>query len=111
MHSRLHLFVSCLAFVNVTGEKCRDLGGPWPCREEGCPTDTVNCAMLQNDCEHHFSKVWRTPPAGLEDTFVWQQCPKTWLVQSGCVPVLFAFIRNGDAEVRYLAARALLYMR
>ena len=40
-----------------------------------------------------------------------QQAPKTWLVQSGCVPFLLAFIRNGDAEVRYLAARALLYMK
>ena len=40
-----------------------------------------------------------------------QQAPKTWLVQSGCVPVLFGFIRNGDAEVKYLAAKALLYMK
>ena len=35
----------------------------------------------------------------------------TWLVQSGCIPFLFAYIRNGDAEVKYLAAKALLYMR
>ena len=40
-----------------------------------------------------------------------QQAPKTWLLQSGCVPCLFAYIRNGDAEVRYLAAKALLYMK
>ena len=39
------------------------------------------------------------------------QAPKTWLVQSGCVPFLFAFIRNGDAEVRFLAAKAVLYLR
>jgi hypothetical protein len=40
-----------------------------------------------------------------------QQAPKTWLVQSGCVPFLLALIRNGDAEVKYLAAKALLYLR
>jgi hypothetical protein len=32
-------------------------------------------------------------------------------VQSGCVPLLFGLIRNGDAEVKYLAAKAVLYMR
>ena len=40
-----------------------------------------------------------------------QQAPKTWLVQSGCVPFLLALIRNGDAEVKFLAAKALLYLR
>ena len=40
-----------------------------------------------------------------------QQAPKTHLVQSGCVPFLFALIRNGDAEVKYLAARVVLYLR
>ena len=40
-----------------------------------------------------------------------QHAPRTHLVQSGCVPFLFGFIRTGDAEVRYLAAKALLYMR
>ena len=39
------------------------------------------------------------------------KAPKTWLVQSGCVPALFAYIRNGSPEVRYFAAKALLYMR
>ena len=39
------------------------------------------------------------------------QAPKTWLVQSGCLPYLFAFIRNGDAQVRYHAAQTVLYMR
>ena len=44
-------------------------------------------------------------------TLAEHHAPKTWLVQSGCVPVLFAFISQGDAEVRYLAAKALMYMR
>jgi len=40
-----------------------------------------------------------------------EEAPKTWLVQSGCMPFLFAFIRNGRPEVRYLAAKTILYMK
>ena len=40
-----------------------------------------------------------------------EQMPRTWLIQSGCMPLLFAYIRNGAPDVRYLAARTILYMR
>ena len=40
-----------------------------------------------------------------------QQASKTHLVQSGCMPFLFTMIRTGDAEVKYLAARVVLYLR
>ena len=44
-------------------------------------------------------------------TLAEEEAPKTWIVQSGAVPFLFAYIRNAAPEVRYLAARAILYMR
>ena len=40
-----------------------------------------------------------------------QQGPKTYIIQAGAVPFLFAFIRSTDPEIRYLAARAVLYLR
>ena len=40
-----------------------------------------------------------------------RHCGKTWLVQCGALPFLFAFTRDGDADARYHAAKALLYMR
>uniref|UniRef100_A0A7S3B0P1 Vacuolar protein 8 n=1 Tax=Haptolina ericina TaxID=156174 RepID=A0A7S3B0P1_9EUKA len=39
------------------------------------------------------------------------QAPKTWLVQSGVVPCLLQYIRNGAPDVQYVAAKSLLYLR
>lgn len=55
---------------------CED-SGPWRCDEEGCPAPTVGCTDLKDDCTLKFSALFASPPEGLAQTKVWQQCPKT----------------------------------
>ena len=47
---------------------------------------------------------WRSTTSDAISGPAEQHAPKTWLVQFGCIPFLFGFIRNGAPEVRYLAA-------
>ena len=54
---------------------------------------------------------WQAFRECCSNTLAEQEAPVTWLVQSGCVPFLFAYIRTGDAEVRYLAAKVCMYLR
>lgn len=74
--ARLTLLASSLYADAASAVACED-GGPWPCTEEGCPSPSVSCVQLKNDCNRAFSDVWKTPPAGLENSAVWTQCRKT----------------------------------
>ena len=62
-------------------DRCVDRG-PWPCHEEGCPSNEVDCGTLLHAgaCLYPFSKVWKTPPAGLErgpQSYIFMQCLRT----------------------------------
>ena len=57
---------------------CAD-GPALACAEPGCPASVVSCALLANAsaCLHPFSKLWSTPPHGLEAVKVWMHCPRS----------------------------------
>ena len=54
---------------------CLD-SGPWPCAEAGCPSPTIGCALLAQDgvCGKLFKAVWKTPPDGLGEVKIADQC-------------------------------------
>ena len=60
----------------AAAQDCRD-NGPWPCAEEGCPSASITCERLKKNCASAFTDVWNTPPAGMEDARVADQCPVT----------------------------------
>jgi len=74
--ARLTLLFSSLSADCAAAAGCED-SGPWPCHEDGCPSPSVSCAQLKNDCNRAFSDVWRTPPDGLETAAIWTECRKT----------------------------------
>ena len=57
--------------------RCID-AGPWPCSEDGCPSDPLGCDELAalGVCDRSFKDVWETPPAGIGSELVSSQCPK-----------------------------------
>ena len=74
--ARLTLLVSSLYADVVRASTCED-GGPFPCNEDGCPSASITCASLKNDCNRAFSDVWKSPPDGLDKVAVWTICRKT----------------------------------
>jgi len=59
--------------------ECTD-EGPWPCAEEGCPSDPLGCTELAQleQCEHEFGEVWATPPrAHLASEQIFTRCPRS----------------------------------
>lgn len=74
--TRLALLASGLYADLAAAAGCED-GGPWPCNEDGCPSPSVTCPQLKNDCNRAFSDVWRTPPPGLGSSAVWTECKIT----------------------------------
>ena len=54
---------------------CLD-SGPWPCAESGCPTPTIDCALLAQEgvCGRLFSAMWKTPPEGMADEKIADHC-------------------------------------
>ena len=57
---------------------CSDQG-PWPCAEKGCPGTEVSCTDLGEGgaCMVTFGYVFDFPPAGLDRTLIFMQCPET----------------------------------
>jgi thiol-disulfide isomerase/thioredoxin len=55
---------------------CKD-AGPWPCKEEGCPSPLISCKDLKSDCKKKFRAVWENPPQGLGDTRIWKSCRRS----------------------------------
>jgi len=56
---------------------CAD-SGPWPCTEEGCPSPSIDCAMLAKleACGSAFTDIWAVPPAGTERRAISDLCPQ-----------------------------------
>jgi hypothetical protein len=57
--------------------QCLD-DGPWPCAEEGCPSEIVACTTLAElgMCSSTFSDIWDPPPPGMEGAGVGDRCPR-----------------------------------
>jgi len=70
------MVVGWIAWAVSAASSCED-AGPWPCAEEGCPTPTISCSSLSKTCEHRFSDVWKSPPEGFADRFIYDSCPVT----------------------------------
>ncbi|KAL1522438.1 hypothetical protein AB1Y20_017426 [Prymnesium parvum] len=60
-------------------------GGPWPCREPGCPSSSVGCPLLaKRYCKHTFGAVFLSPPDGVANsTRVSFLCPHACGLCSG----------------------------
>ena len=54
--------------------RCED-SGPWACREAGCPSLVVDCALLSVACQATFNDIWANPPDMLGQLTFGQACP------------------------------------
>lgn len=52
--------------------------GPWPCKEDGCPSPMLGCADLAslNVCPRSFTDVWQSPPPRTDGMRVSDLCPR-----------------------------------
>ena len=60
--------------------------GPWPCQEDGCPSDPLGCEGLAELglCQNAFGEVWeKEPPADLASELIASHCP---VACGRCVP-------------------------
>ena len=67
----------CYLFGSASASPCED-AGPWPCREEGCPSPTIHCEQLKGDCTRPFSAVWEAfPDDSIREQPIWKSCRRT----------------------------------